>query len=207
MAEAPIRVLWKTARKRSRQKKERIEMRNFGQILIKNQQKIQEELSDLRDTGAGSVKTLSTWLESSLTFKKVKDVGNNPFLQLPSAEGARISKKMSYVLRHNLPHGQYSPQDGSVPIFALEKSLSLPREKILLATSPMYDEERSPRCLCYHPSGSTWGSQYGNSCSPRALLVGEGIFEAALPFGPQYQCSQRHFISRVYLAATEERRG
>ena len=235
MAEAPIQVPWKTARKRSRQKKERIEMRNFGQILIKNQQKIQEELSDLRNTGAeaGSVKTLSIWLESSLTmgqsrpsvldlifiknqqkiqkelsllrdsgaeagsvkalsvwlensltmrqprpsvvsaaskhfktykfleenltFKKVKDAGNNPFLQLPSAEGARISKKMSYFLRHNLPHGQYSPQDGSVPIFALERSLSLPREKILLATSPMYDEERKRRFVVlefFHPDAS-----------------------------------------------------
>ena len=35
MAEAPVRVPWKTARKRSRQKKERVEMRNFGQLLIK----------------------------------------------------------------------------------------------------------------------------------------------------------------------------
>ena len=145
MAEAPDHVPWKTARKRSRQKKERVEMRNFGQILIKNQQEIQEELSDLRDSGAeaGSVKSLSIWLENSLTmrltrppvcseasehfqvfkflkenltFKKVKDVGINPFLQLPSAEGTRISKKMSYFLRHNLPHGRYSGQDGSMPI-------------------------------------------------------------------------------------------
>ena len=33
----------------------------------------------------------------------------------------------------------------------------------------------------------------------------QSTFEAALNFGPQHQCSQRHFISRVYLAATEER--
>ena len=65
MAEAPVQVPWKTARKRSRQKKERVAMRNFGQILIKNQQELQEELSKLQDSGAeaGSVKSLSIWLE------------------------------------------------------------------------------------------------------------------------------------------------
>ena len=84
-------------------------MRNFGQILIKNQQELQEELSKLQDSEAeaGLVKSLSIWLEKSLTFKKVKDVGINPFLQLPFAEGTRISKKMSYFLRHNMPHGQF----------------------------------------------------------------------------------------------------
>lgn len=82
-------------------------MRNFGQLLIKNQEKLQEELSELRESGAeaGSVKALSIWLEKSLTFKKVKDVGINPFLELPFAEGTWISKKMSYFLRHNMPHG------------------------------------------------------------------------------------------------------
>ena len=47
-------------------------MRNFGHILVKNQQKIQEEHSDLHDSGAeaGSVKTLSIWLENSLMIGK-----------------------------------------------------------------------------------------------------------------------------------------
>ena len=39
------------------------------------------------------------------------------------------------------------------------------------------------------------------------LADSQSTFEAALNFGPQHQCSQRHFISRVYLAATEERGG
>ena len=66
MAEAPVQVPWKTVRKRSRQKKERVAMRNFGQILIKNQQELQEELSKLQDSGAeaGLVKSLSIWLEN-----------------------------------------------------------------------------------------------------------------------------------------------
>ena len=139
MAEAPVQVPWKTARKRSRQKKERVEMRNFGQLLIKNQEKLQEELSELRESGAeaGSVKALSIWLEKSLTFKKVKDVGINPFLELPFAEGTWISKKMSYFLRHNMPHGQYSCQDGSVPISALEREIFVfPERKSCLPPVP-----------------------------------------------------------------------
>ena len=126
MAEAPVRVPWKTARKRARQTKERVQMRNFGQIVLQNQQETQEELSLLRNSGAeaGSVQALSMWLENSLTlrqpkpvsvfsaesvhfptlkflegnlvFRKVKDSDNNPFLQLPFAEGNRISRKLSF---------------------------------------------------------------------------------------------------------------
>ena len=90
-------------------------MRNFGQILIKNQQKIQEELSDLLDSGAeaGSVKTLGIWLKNSLIGQPRSSAFDQIFLknqrtiQLLSAEGTRISKRMSYFLCHNLPPGQY----------------------------------------------------------------------------------------------------
>ena len=53
MAEETKHVPWKTARKRSRQTKERVAMRNFGQVLIKNQLEIQEELDKLRSSGSG----------------------------------------------------------------------------------------------------------------------------------------------------------
>ena len=97
------------------------------------------------------------FLEENLTFKKVKDVGVNPFLQLPSAEGARISKKIIYLLCHNLPHRQYSGQDGLVPKSDLERNLGFRSEKILLATSPMYDAERKVRFVAlefFHPDAS-----------------------------------------------------
>ena len=193
MAEAPVRVPWKTARKRSRQKKERVEMRNFGQLLIKNQEKLQEELSELRESGAeaGSVKALSIWLEKSLTFKKVKDVGINPFLELPFAEGTWISKKMSYFLRHNMPHGQYSCQDGSVPISALERDLCFSREKILLATSPMYDTERKVRFVAlefFHPDASVTirvaalgGHSFGVLAPPGHYLLGKESLQQLCP--------------------------
>ena len=193
MAEAPVRVPWKTARKRSRQKKERVEMRNFGQLLIKNQEKLQEELSELRESGAeaGSVKALSIWLEKSLTFKKVKDVGINPFLELPFAEGTWISKKMSYFLRHNMPHGQYSCQDGSVPISALERDLCFSREKILLATSPMYDTERKVQFVAlefFHPDASVTirvaalgGHSFGVLAPPGHYLLGKESLQQLCP--------------------------
>ena len=244
MAEAPDHVPWKTARKRSRQKKERVEMRNFGQILIKNQQEIQEELSDLRDSGAeaGSVKSLSIWLENSLTmrltrppvcseasehfqvfkflkenltFKKVKDVGINPFLQLPSAEGTRISKKMSYFLRHNLPHGRYLGQDGSMPISDLERNLGFPSEKILLATSPMYDAERKVRFVVLefiHPDASVTikvaalgGHSMGILAPPGHYLLGRESLQQLCPL--VHNTSAVQDISSAGFISQQQRKG
>ena len=142
MAEETKHVPWKTARKRSRQTKERVAMRNFGQILIRNQLKLQEELDQLRSSGpeAGSIKELSLWLQSCLifpqppqvslikkvsqdlekvlAFKRLREDEKDPLAQLPIAEGMQISKKIAFFLRHNMPEGKYSRQDGSVPISA-----------------------------------------------------------------------------------------
>ena len=124
MAEGPDRVPYKTARKRSRQTKERVAMRNFGKVLIENQHEIQKELTELRSSGpeAGSVQSLSMWLqrclifpqpphgslvkkisqhlEKSLVFKRVRDDEKDPQTQLPIAEGIQISKKIGSFLRH-----------------------------------------------------------------------------------------------------------
>ena len=215
MAEETKHVPWKTARKRSRQTKERVAMRNFGQILIRNQLKLQEELDQLRSSGpeAGSVKELSLWLQSCsilpqppqvslikkvsqdlekvLAFKRLREDEKDPLAQLPIAEGMQISKKIAFFLRHNMPEGKYSRQDGSVPISALEVSLGVPIEKILRAVSPEYDTEKKRRFVVLeylHPNttvtvrvAALGGHSIKILAPPGHFLLGKEAFQQLCP--------------------------
>ena len=91
------------------------------------------------------IKKVSQDLEKVLAFKRLREDEKDPLAQLPIAEGMQISKKIAFFLRHNMPEGKYSRQDGSVPISALEVSLGVPIEKILRAVSPEYDTEKKRR--------------------------------------------------------------
>ena len=208
MAGETKHVPWKTARKRSRQTKERVAMRNFGQVLIKNHLEIQEELDKLCSSGpeAGSVQELSLllqnflifpkppWvslvkkvsqdLEKVLAFKRLREDEKDPLAQLPIAEGMQISKKMAFFLRHNMPEGRYSRQDGSVPISALEASLGVPTKKILQAVSPEYDTEKKRRFVVLehlHPD-ALGGHSIKILAPPGHFLLGKEAFQQLCPF-------------------------
>ena len=180
------RVPWKTARKRARNQKSRKGMRDFGQFLIQNQQETRDEIILLQRSRAeaGTFQVLCNllektlkfdqpksssilseankhfeslkFLEANLVFKRVKADEKNPLRMLKFGEGMRISKKLGCFLRHNLPEGQFSTLDGSVPISVAEKSIGFPVDKIFLAVSPEYDTGKKRRFVvlenCYPDS-------------------------------------------------------
>ena len=177
----------KMGRKRSRNLKERKSMRNFYAIIKEKEEEIRADLleiegiwreerkflhiSDLlkknlsfRPPKPGSILSKNStffsayeFLTANLIQKGVLPDERDPFFKLPKGQGVKCAKNLSFFLRHGIAKGRYSPRDGSVEIEEVERSLGMDREKILVAVSPEYDEEKKRRFVVIklvHPDGS-----------------------------------------------------
>ena len=78
-------------------------------------------------------------LASNLVFKQVARDHKTPFQALSKKRGQKIAKKLSFFLRHHLPKGNYSENDGSVDVEVIQQKLGFPKEDILLATNLEFD--------------------------------------------------------------------
>ena len=114
-----------------------------------------------------------------------------------------------------MPYGQYSCQDGSVPISALERDLGFPSEKILLATSPMYDTERKVRFVAlefFHPDTSVTirvaalgGHSMGILAPPGHYLLGKESLQQLCPL--VHNTSAVKEISLAGFISQQQRKG
>ena len=127
-------------RKRSKNLKERVGIRNVYRIQETHVEQTRAELAFMqKDLGRKAhFKTISQDLTSALVFRQVRQDANDPFKQLSKEKGHRNSKKLSSFLRHNLPKGKYSTLDGTLDIAVIQSKLGYTEDEILLATHPAY---------------------------------------------------------------------
>ena len=137
-----------SSRRRSSKLKERVALRNVYDLERTRVEEIKKELElksfrsflAERDTCYSTdFELVAKDLGSTLVFKQVAPDHKTPFTALSREKGEKIAKKLSFFLRHHLPKGDYSVNDGSVAIEVIGQKLGCSTEDILLATNPGYD--------------------------------------------------------------------
>ena len=137
-----------TSRRRSSKLKERVALRIVYELERTSVQARKEELEKRsfriflaeRDTYyPAEFESVAKDLGSTLVFKQVAPDHKTPFEALSREEGQKLAKKLSFFLRHHLPTGDYSENDGSVAVEVIQQKLGYSKEDILLATNPEYD--------------------------------------------------------------------
>ena len=131
------------SRKRSKNLKERVSMRNVYRIQDAHGEETRAELKSLeKDLGRKAhFQAISRHLSSTLVFRQVPPDEIDPLKKLSREKGQKISKKLSFLLRHKLPMGTYSNIDGTMDITSIQSNLGFLRDEILLATHPAYGQE------------------------------------------------------------------
>ena len=137
-----------TSRRCSSKLKERVALRNVYELEQKRVQARKEELEKRsfriflaeRDTYyPAEFESVAKDLGSTLVFKQVAPDHKTSFEAFSREEGQKLAKKLSFFLRHHLPTGDYSENDGSVAVEVIQQKLGYSKEDILLATNPEYD--------------------------------------------------------------------
>ena len=137
------------SRKRSQKQKKRVSEMNAYRFQDKRVEETRAELDFMKkDLGRRAhFQAISQQLLSTLVFRQVPKDEADPFKKLSREKGQKISKKLSFFLRHDLPVGTYSKTDGTLDIAFIQSSLRLSREEILLATHPAYGHKGDDKVM------------------------------------------------------------
>ena len=104
------------SRKRSQKQKKRVSEKNAYRVQDKRVEETRAELDFMKkDLGRKAhFQAISQQLLSTLVFRQVPKDEADPFKKLSREKGQKISKKLSFFLRHDLPVGTYSKTDGTL---------------------------------------------------------------------------------------------